>query len=70
MHAEVGDWLVVHSRRVDDGVRTGLITAVPHADGSPPYVVHWLDDERWSVVFPGPDATLRPHAPHGRGPAT
>lgn len=60
MRAQVGNWLVVHSRCVDDVVREGLVIEVPHADGSPPYVVRWLDDGRTSVVFPGPDATLRP----------
>ncbi|MGY1669831.1 DUF1918 domain-containing protein [Geodermatophilus sp. SYSU D00710] len=65
MRAQVGDWLIVHSRRVDDGVREGLVLEVPRADGSPPYLVRWLDDERTSLVYPGPDVTVRP----GRGHA-
>jgi hypothetical protein len=60
MQAKVGDWLVVHSRRVDDVVREAVILEVPHDDGSPPYVVRWLDDGRRTVVFPGPDARIRP----------
>jgi hypothetical protein len=64
MRARVGDWLAVHSRVVDIPPRYGEIVGVPHADGSPPYVVHWLDDEHPSLVFPGPDAevTTAPHA--------
>ncbi|MCF6506455.1 DUF1918 domain-containing protein [Blastococcus sp. MG754426] len=60
MRVRVGDRLVVHSRRVDDGVREGEVVEIPHADGSPPYVVRWLDDQRTSLVFPGPDVSLRP----------
>ena len=62
MHAEVGDWLVVHSRRVDDGVRKGLIVDLVHRDGSPPYLVHWTDDDRTTIVFPSSDATVLPAA--------
>jgi hypothetical protein len=54
---------------VDDGVREGLILEVPHADGSPPYVVRWLDDERSTFVFPSSDATVRSHSPHSAAPA-
>ncbi|MGY1633466.1 DUF1918 domain-containing protein [Geodermatophilus sp. SYSU D01186] len=64
MHARVGDWLAVYSSTVDAPVRRGQIVEVPHADGSPPYVVHWLDDERRSLVFPGPDAVVTTQAPH------
>jgi hypothetical protein len=68
--AEVGNWLVVHSRSVDVPTREGQIVEVPHADGSPPYVVHWLDQDRLSTVFPGPDTTVSRGAPHDAGPAT
>jgi len=71
MRARVGDWIVVHGRTLDDPVREGRIDGLLHADGSPPYLVHWLDDDRRSVVFPGPDAVVtagRPHAPrHAAG---
>jgi hypothetical protein len=69
MHAQVGDWLIVHSRHVDDGVRKGLILEVAHADGSPPYVVRWMDVDRSSVVFPGSDATILPGTGHAPEPA-
>ena len=58
VHAEVGNWLLVGSRLVDRPVRAGEIVEVSDPDGSPPYVVHWLDDERTSVVFPGTDAVI------------
>jgi hypothetical protein len=58
MQAKTGDWLVVHSRCVDEGAREGLILEVPHTDGSPPYLVRWLDDEHQALVFPGSDAVV------------
>lgn len=69
MHASVGNWLVVHGRAVDSPVREGLVVEVPHADGSPPYVVRWLDTDRISVVYPGPDTQVMSHAPHERAAA-
>lgn len=66
MLAQVGSWIVVHGRTLDAPVREGRIDGLLHADGSPPYLIHWLDDDRRSVVFPGADATItaeRPHAP-------
>jgi hypothetical protein len=63
VHAEVGNWLVVRSRLVDQPVRAGQIVDVSDPDGSPPYVVHWLDDERTSVVFPGADAVIATDPP-------
>jgi hypothetical protein len=65
--ARVGDWIVVHGRTLDDPVREGRIDELLHADGSPPYLVHWLDDDRRSVVFPGPDAVVTPGRPHATG---
>lgn len=66
MKAEVGNWLVVHGRTLDDPVREGLVVGVPHPDGSPPYLVRWLDDDRESMYFPGSDATVLAAAPpHG-----
>lgn len=70
VYAEVGNWLVVHGRSIDDPAREGEIVEVPHADGSPPYVVHWLDQDRLSTVFPGPDTTVVAVAPHSPGTST
>jgi hypothetical protein len=68
MHAEVGNWLVVHSRRLDEPIREGLVTEVMHADGSPPYMVRWLDEDRPCMVFPSSDATVLTNRPHGAPP--
>jgi Domain of unknown function (DUF1918) len=59
MQAHSGDWLVVRSHTDGGHVRRGAILAT-HADGAPPYSVRWLDDDRESVVFPGPDAQIIP----------
>jgi hypothetical protein len=64
VRARVGDWLAVYGRTLDAPVRHGQVVEVPHADGSPPYLVHWLDDGRRSLVFPGPDAVVTEHGPH------
>ena len=62
MHAHVGDWLVVPEVPGGAHARRGLIVAVPHADGSPPFRVRWLDDEHETLLFPPPDAQLQRHA--------
>lgn len=66
MQAKVGDWLVIKGHRVGQGDREAQILEVEGEAGAPPYRVRWLDDEHVSLVFPGPDAVIRP-AGHGRG---
>jgi hypothetical protein len=62
MKAAVGDRLVIESLYLDGPRCIGLITALYHADGSPPYMVRWLDQMRETLVFPGPDARIEhPH---------
>ncbi|MDX8141418.1 DUF1918 domain-containing protein [Lentzea sp. NBC_00516] len=56
MKAKVNDWLVVKGAVVDRGGRRGQIVALRHEDGTPPYVVRWLDTGHEGLVFPGPDA--------------
>lgn len=58
MKAKVGDWLVIKGTTIDQPDTRGLITEVHSDDGSPPYVVHWLDDDRVATVFPGPDSLV------------
>lgn len=58
MKAQVGDWLVVKGLTVDRPGQRGLITEVHSQDGSPPYVVRWLDNDHIATVFPGPDAIV------------
>lgn len=58
MKAKVGDWLVIKGTTIDQPDQRGLITEVHSSDGSPPYVVHWLDSDHVTTVFPGPDALV------------
>lgn len=58
MKARVGDWLVMKGLTVGQRDRRGIISGVRNEDGSPPYVVHWLDDDHVATVFPGPDAVI------------
>jgi hypothetical protein len=65
MHAQPGDRLVVHSRKVDMKERAAQILEVRHPDGTPPYLVRWSDTGEESLVFPGPDATVEHPADPG-----
>ena len=56
MQARSGDWLVVHSHSDGGHIRKAEIIAT-HG-GEPPYTVRWLDEDRESIVFPGPDAQV------------
>lgn len=60
MQAHVGDRLILQGTHVGDHRRIGLITAVQHRDGTPPYEVRWLDTGHDALVFPGPDALIEP----------
>lgn len=58
MKAKVGDWLVFKGVAVDRPDHRGLITEVHSSDGSPPYVVRWLENDHVATVFPGSDAIV------------
>ncbi|MFD1548029.1 DUF1918 domain-containing protein [Nonomuraea guangzhouensis] len=58
MKAAVGDRLIVEATRGTSTRHEGFIMQVDHPDGSPPYLVRWLDTERETLVFPGPDARV------------
>lgn len=58
MKGRVGDWLVIKGVTIDKPDKRGLITEVHSADGSPPFVVRWLDTGHFATVFPGPDALI------------
>jgi hypothetical protein len=64
MHAHVGDRLVIDG----DETRTGLIIGVPHADGSPPYIVKWLAGGHIAMVSPGDFARIIPTARQADSP--
>ena len=65
MKAKVGDRLVINGTNLGDRRRVGIVTGVAHPDGSPPFVVRWLEDEHESVVFPGPTAHIESGQPVG-----
>ena len=58
MKAEVGDWLVMKGFTIDQPEQRGLITEVHSDDGSPPYMVRWLESDHLALVFPGPHAII------------
>lgn len=58
MKANVGDWLEMKGTTTELADRRGLILEVHGADGSPPYVVRWLDNDHEATVFPGSDAVV------------
>ena len=62
MKAHVGDRLIVEGTHQGDARRVGIITELRHPDGTPPYLVRWLDSEHEALVFPGPDARVTPPA--------
>jgi hypothetical protein len=60
MKANIGDRLVEEGPRVGDARRVGVITALRREDGTPPYLVRWLDSGHEALVFPGPNARIEP----------
>jgi uncharacterized protein DUF1918 len=58
MIAQIGDRLVLEAAHLGEPRRTGVVVAVAHADGGPPYEVRWLDDGRTTLIFPGPEARI------------
>jgi hypothetical protein len=62
MKAHVGDKMILEGQHVGDPRRVGVIVALSHDDGSPPYRVRWLDNHE-TLVFPGPDSRIEPHNP-------
>jgi hypothetical protein len=62
MKAKVGDHIHVHGLHLGDRTRTATIVEVRGADGAPPYVVRWSDDEhdrpQEHLYFPGSDAVV------------
>lgn len=57
MKAHPGDWIIMHSH-TDGGLLRKAEVITTGADGAPPYTVRWTEDDRESVVFPGPDAQV------------
>jgi hypothetical protein len=63
MIAHVGDRLVLEGIHLGNPRRVGVITALHHPDGTPPYEVRWLDDGHVALVFPGPEAHVEAAPP-------
>lgn len=63
MKARLGDRLILEGTHVGDRRRVGVIIELRHPDGTPPYVVRWLDDDHEGLVFPGSDARIEEPAP-------
>jgi hypothetical protein len=73
MRAHVGDELVVESTQPAHMRRVGTIVALRTADGSPPYLVHWLVGDYPSLIYPGPGVRMevrhKAYRTAGRAPA-
>jgi len=63
VRAHVGDELTVESTMPVPSRRVGTIVGLKNADGSPPYLVHWVVGDYDSLIFPGPNTrmTVRHH---------
>jgi hypothetical protein len=56
MKAHVGDRIVVASPKTGGSTRDGEVVEIRGADGAPPYVVRWSDNDNPGLFFPGSDA--------------
>lgn len=56
MIAHVGDRIILEGTHLGDARRVGVVVSVARPDGSPPYQVRWLDDDRTTLIFPGAEA--------------
>lgn len=56
--AHVGDVLIVRSSSVGRPPRRATILELKGPNGTPPYVVRWLDDGHEAFCYPGADATV------------
>jgi Domain of unknown function (DUF1918) len=66
MKAHVGDLLVI----AGDQDRVGLVIGLRHPDGSPPYVIRWLNGGYVALVFPSQYTRIVPaeEIPQQAGP--
>lgn len=60
MTAHVGDRITLEATPSGEPRRVGVIIAMPHADGVPPYQVRWSEDGRTTLIFPGDNARIEP----------
>jgi len=60
MKAEVGDRLIMESIHVGEPRRVGVVLELRHPDGTPRFLVRWLDNGHEALVFPGPESRIEP----------
>ena len=60
--ARVGDWIEIHGHVQGEPPRTALVLEVLGEPGQEHYRVRW-DEEHESILYPGPDAMIRPKEP-------
>jgi len=65
MIVQVGDGIIVKGTHVGEAARVGVVMALRHPDGTPPYEVRRLDDGHVGLIFPGPET----HVEHATEPA-
>lgn len=59
MQAAVGDEIIIAGHVIGEPKRVGLIVEVRSDDGGPPYRVRWDESGRTTLLFPGPDASIK-----------
>jgi len=57
--ARVGDWIEIHGHIQGEPPRAALVLEVLGTPGNEHYRVRW-DEEHESILYPGPDAMIRP----------
>jgi hypothetical protein len=57
MDAHIGDRILVESRKVGGGRKSGEVVEVIHGAGGQHYRVRW-DDNHESIVYPSSDASV------------
>jgi Domain of unknown function (DUF1918) len=55
----VGDWIEIHGHAQGEAPRIALVLEVLGTKGNEHYRVRW-DEEHESILYPGPDAVIRP----------
>jgi hypothetical protein len=58
MRAKVGDRITVRGRKVGDRNREGEIVEIRGADGTPPYLIRWDNEQGEHLLYPGSDAVI------------
>jgi hypothetical protein len=57
--ARPGDWIEIHGHVQGEAPRSALVLEVLGTAGNEHYRVRW-DEEHESILYPGPDAVIRP----------